>query len=286
MPRSLGSVLSSLVVRFLSGWRGVMSRGVATPVTYASGVAVSRDGATLFVSDEAHAVHAFRVSDGMHLRSCGSQGRGVLQFLVPRQIAVSPDDLVFVAEEYNRRIQVLTQRLDFYGFVGLRQLANPTGVCADTEVVVVAEAGKRMISVFSRHDNTLIRRFEMSGLDSSVITSGIGLCFMAGHRHIAVADDRKNYIEVFSLEGTLTRRICGYENPVGVACDERSGELYVACADFVRHPISHRVVVFSSSDEVLFSAACANALAVAFCGNTLFVQQRQVRGQCRVFTFW
>jgi hypothetical protein len=54
-----------------------------------NGVAVTRDGSTLLVSDGAggsHAIHEFRVVDGSRLRVIGVNGDGPLQFKDPHQV--------------------------------------------------------------------------------------------------------------------------------------------------------------------------------------------------------
>ncbi len=142
MPRSLGSVYGGSVTRFLGGGcRGVASRIIATPgvKSWSNGVAVSRDGSTLLVSDYDGGIHVFRVADGSRLRVIGGAGDGPLQFRYPRQVWVASDDFVFVADCGNDRVQVLTPRLDFHGFVGMGQLEYPAGVCADDAVIMVSE---------------------------------------------------------------------------------------------------------------------------------------------------
>ncbi len=117
MPRSLGSVYGGSVTRFLGGsCRGVVS--YVTDMTgvksFNNGVAVSRDGATLLVSDwngGSDAIHTFRVDDGSRLRVIGSRGDGPLQLKNPRQVWVASDGFVFVADNGNDRVQVLTPRL-------------------------------------------------------------------------------------------------------------------------------------------------------------------------------
>ncbi len=155
MPRSLGSVYGGSVTRFLGGCRGVASRVIATPgvQSWSNGVAVSCDGSTLLVSHYdggSDAIHVFRVSDGSRLRVIGGVGDGPLQFGEPRQVWVASDDVVFVAEYGNNRVQVLTPRLDFHGFVGVGQLHTPSGVCADDDIIMVSEWNAHRISVFRR----------------------------------------------------------------------------------------------------------------------------------------
>jgi hypothetical protein len=137
MSWSLGSVYGGSVTRFLGGsLRGVASRVIATPRVMSSlhGVAVSRDGCTLLVSDffgGSHAIHEYDVVDGSRRRVVGSKGDGPLQCRAPCQVCIAPDDFVYVADYSNDRVQVLTPTLDFRGFVGVGQLRCPS-VCVPT----------------------------------------------------------------------------------------------------------------------------------------------------------
>jgi hypothetical protein len=174
MPRSLGSVYGGSVTRFLGGsCRGFASRVIATAglKSYSNGVAVSRDGSTLLVSDcsgRSHAIHEFRVDDGSRLRVVGlGVGDGPLRFDSPFQARVASDGFVFVAELDKNRVQVLTPTLHFHGFVGEGRLVGPTGVCADDAIVVVSEGASDRISVFKRRDGTLLRRFGSRGSGGS-----------------------------------------------------------------------------------------------------------------------
>ncbi len=96
MPRSLGSVYAASVTRFLGGGlRGVVCRVIDTPgvLPWSNGVAVSRDGSTLLVTDEvcgSAAIHTFGVADGLQLQVAGRKGADPLQFCGPRQVWSHP----------------------------------------------------------------------------------------------------------------------------------------------------------------------------------------------------
>jgi DNA-binding beta-propeller fold protein YncE len=284
MPRSLGSVYSGSVTRFLGGGcRGVASRAIDTPgvVSWSNGVAVSRDGSTLLVSDNeggSDALHAFRVGDGSRLRVIGSRGSGPLQFKQPRQVWVASDDFVFVADSANKRVQVLTPRLDFHGFVGAGQLNIPAGVCANDAVVVVPEAGAHRISVFNRCDGALLRRFGCRGGGDGQLYFPQGLCFMSGHNHVAVADNNNHRVSVFSVDGEFVRHVgVGMLHyPTGVACSAFD-EIVVADSG------SNRVVVFSASGEMLKTTSGGGFTGVAVQGGTIFAQTFR-ENKCVVFT--
>jgi DNA-binding beta-propeller fold protein YncE len=269
--------------RLADVFRGVESRVIATVglKSYSNGVAVSRDGSTLLVSDRSggsHAIHEFRVADGSRLRVIGGAGDGPLQFKNPCQVWVASDDHVFVAEYGNNRVQVLTPRLDFHCFVGVGQLVSPSGVCADDDVIMVSEYGAHRISVFKRHDGALLRRFGREGSGDGQLNRPAGLCFMSGHRHVAVADYWNNRVSVFSVEGEFVRHVgvgklyC----PQGVACSAFD-EIVVADAG------NSRVVVFSASGEMLHTMGDGYFTGVAMHGGTIFAQTWS-NDKCVVFT--
>ncbi len=269
-------------VRLADGFRGEESRVIATPGVKSScnGVAVSRDGSTLLVSDcdgSSHAIHEFRVADGSRLRVVGGAGDGPLQFKHPRQVWVASDDFVFVADDGNKRVQVLTPRLDFHCFVGVGHLSGPSGVCADDAVIMVSEVGANRISVFNRSDGALLRRFGSQGSGDGQLYSPQGLCFMSGHRHVAVADFRNHRVSVFSVEGEFVRHVGvgKLRYPAGVACSAFD-ELVVA--DYG----SDRVVVFSASGELLKTMGSGDFMSVAIHGGTIFAQDYR-NSKCILF---
>jgi DNA-binding beta-propeller fold protein YncE len=281
MPRSLGSVYGGSVTRFLGGGcRGIVSRVIATAdvKSFSNGVAVSRDGCTLLVTDYggSDAVHAFRVADGSRLRVIGSWGDGPLQFKEPCQVWVASDDFVFVAEFGNNRVQVLTPGLDFHCVVGVGQLSGPGGVCADDAVIVVSEADAHRISVFKRCDGALLRRFGCEGSGDGELNSPWGLCFMSGHRHVAVADCGNKRVCVFSMEGAFVRHV-GVDVccPIGVACSAFD-ELVATDGP------KNRVAVFSASGELVKSMGHDCFTGVAMVGGTVIAQTYRY-DRCVVF---
>jgi DNA-binding beta-propeller fold protein YncE len=269
--------------RLADVFRGEESRAIATAgvQSWSNGVAVSRDGSTLLVSDSnggSHAIHAFRVADGSLLRVIGFSGDGPLQFKNPRQVWVASDDVVFVADYGNNRVQVLTPRLDFHGIVGVSQLRGPSGVCADDDVIIVSEEDAHSISVFNRDDGALLRRFGSLGSGDGQLKSPLGLCFMSGHRHVAVADHYNHRVSVFSVEGEFVHHV-GVGNlrrPAGVAC---SAFDEIVVADW----LNTRVVVVSASGEMLHTMRGDDFSGVAMHGGTILAQT-WLGNKCVMFT--
>jgi DNA-binding beta-propeller fold protein YncE len=285
MARSLGSVLGGSVTRFLGGGlQGVVSRVIATSgvKSVSNGVAMSHDGSTLLVSDwcgGSNAIHEFRVSDGARLRAVGGKGKKPLQFKGPCQVWVASDDYVFVADYSNNRVQVLTPRLDFSAYVGVGELDCPTGVCADDDVIVVSQVGAvHCISVFSRDDGALLRRFGSRGSGDGELFNPRGLCFMSGHGHVAVAEWSNDRVSVFSVDGEFIRHVGvgPLTNPIAVAASALD-ELVVADCD------NRRIVLFDASGEVAKTMGDGDFAGVALHGGTIFAQDCDGE-KCVLFT--
>jgi DNA-binding beta-propeller fold protein YncE len=269
MPRSLSSVYGGSVTRFLGGsLRGVVSHVIDSPVARCRGVAVSRDGCTLLLSESSnysHAIHELGVVDGSRRRVIGGRGRGPLQFVAPQQLHVAPDGFVFVADSGNNRVQVLTQSLDFHAFIGQGELDNPAGVCANADVVIVSELRDDHIAVFSRSSGVLLRRFGHGGRGDGQLVSPRELCFLSDDRHVAILE-RGNYrVSVLSIDGEFIRHVgVGIlKNPQGVAASAFD-ELVVADA-------GNRCLRVFSSDGDLLATVCEGCFtAVAVHGSSVF----------------
>jgi hypothetical protein len=285
MPRSLGSVYGGAVTRFLGGLRGVVSRVIATPGVCGS-IAVSRDGSSLLVSDckgGSHAVHEYSVADGSLRRVIGGAGDGPLQFRGPRQVYIAPDDFVFVADCGNGRVQVLTPSLDFHGFVGVGQLRRhaPTGVCASDDVIVVSEPPLSLVTVFSRSDGAVLRRFGGKHGGPGELGSPSTVCLLRLPRdlHIAVADDYNHHVSVFTVDGEYVRdvRVHSPAAVAGTAC----GELVIADASRYSDAC---VAVFDTSGVVGKTLRRGRFAGVAIHGGRVFAMETGVE-TCSVLVF-
>jgi hypothetical protein len=274
MARSLGSVYGGAVTRFLGGsLRGVVSRVIDMPDVWSRGVAVSADGSTLLVSDSdcgSHAIHEFSLADGSRRRAVGCKGTGPLRFNSSCQLWIAPDGFVFVADFGYHRVQVLTPSLDLHGFVGVGDLLYPAGVCANADVVVVSEMFAHRISVFSRGDGALLRRFGSYGSGDSQLVFPRGPCFMSCDARVAVADCGNSRVSVFSVDGSLVYHVGAGAllQPFAVACSAFD-ELVVTdlCDDYC-------LCLFSAgagSEMVHAFGNCADVAAVVLHGDAVVI---------------
>jgi DNA-binding beta-propeller fold protein YncE len=132
---------------------------------------------------------------------------------------------------------------------------------------MVSEWNAHRISVFRRGDGALLRRFGSLGRGDGQLDIPQGLCFMSGHRHVAVAEFGNDRVSVFSVEGEFVRHVGvgKLRCPVGVACSAFD-ELVVA--DYG----SDRVVVLSASGDMLHALGDGVFTGIAIHGGTVFAQ--------------
>ena len=135
----------------------------------------------------------------------GKKGSGKESFNSPRQIAVSPEQHIYVADFFNNRLQILTTNLVFRGSLQHQSMTCP---------VDVKFSNKEMF-VLSIVNNPCIHVFTLSGEKSrSLITIGEGMQItrawffcLDGRNNNIISDNCTHNIKVFSPEGNLLHTI-------------------------------------------------------------------------------
>lgn len=163
-------------------------------------VALSCDGSVLFMvgADFHHALHVFDVVSGGVLDVVGPRtgGRGCREFAAPCAIAMAPDGVLCIAERGNARVQLLTPGLEFASFVGAGALGAPCSVAATSAVVVVAQLGRHLLSVFSRDGGALIAAVPTA----PELAPPSRLCFL-DTRRVCVATIESSEMYIIDLAG-------------------------------------------------------------------------------------
>jgi DNA-binding beta-propeller fold protein YncE len=130
-------------------------------------VAVSNDGSRIYVIDAGgidslrHRVVVFD-RDGKLLFEIGWRGAGDGEFNLPTQIAVAPDDTIYVLDAGNFRVQVFTPDGEFlraWGEVGrsFGNFARPRGLAIDRDGnVYVTDAAYRNFQIFTPEGRLLL----------------------------------------------------------------------------------------------------------------------------------
>ena len=208
-------------------------------LVHPKGVAISSKGTILVADTNNHRIHEFTM-EGECISYVGSQGSGPLQFDYPRGIAVNKTTgQVYIADQWNHRIQVLNSDLIFshtFGSLGSKQgeLLRPYDMKIDNQgFVYVADHFNQRIQKFTPEGQFLCS----FGTEPDQLYYPVGIT-VDDHKLIYVKCE-DSYISVFTADGQYRCRIQDYLGtkehtsyvpvPVGVTVD-RNGYLYI-CSD-------------------------------------------------------
>ena len=139
------------------------------------------------------------------VKRAGKEGSGNEDFDSPSQLDISPNEHLYVADEVNNKLQILTTNLEFQESLPHPSMFQPVDV----------KFTSNEIFVLSSEDNPCIHIFTLSGDKSrSLITCGNGMqvdhalffC-LDGNDNIVISDIQAKCIKIFSPEGDLLHTI-------------------------------------------------------------------------------
>ncbi|KAI6649663.1 E3 ubiquitin-protein ligase TRIM71-like [Oopsacas minuta] len=171
--------------------------------------------------------------EGKLIKSVGRNGSGEAQFYSPRGLDVSDrNNNVYVCDSSNKRVQILTQELQFHSMLGRDLFKYPLDVKVTTDKVLVLDSSDPCMFVFTS-DHVLTNK---------LITRGDGKqtthpnCFDIDRYYNIIMSDYDNHcVYVFNREGEQIHKfgkkgqgIGEFINPCGIALDN-TGHIIVVC---------------------------------------------------------
>ena len=178
------------------------------------GIAI--DGNNVYVTDwEVHAVFHLKIEADLRLVGrLGGRGSNIGQFISPRQLCISTNGDVYIADTYNDRIQILDFSLHPIREVTHPSMHRPYDVTLTTEEMYI----------LSYEDSSCIQVFNHSGhMIRSLITCGEGMQVVRPYffcldtkKNLIISENWADQIKIFSNEGTLLHTIGKYGNLVGM----------------------------------------------------------------------
>ena len=160
---------------------------------------------SIYVTDIGyHAIFLFRLPELRLVKRVGKKGYGREEFICPGQLAISPNQQLYVPDEYNNRLQILSTDLEFQNTLKHQSMTNPCDV----------KFSNNEMFVLSSVDDTCIHVFTLSGEKSrSLAPSGYGMPFVEalffcldGQGRFIISDNRRG-IRVLSPGGHLLHTI-------------------------------------------------------------------------------
>ena len=148
------------------------------------------------------------------IKRVAKEGSGHKELKSPHQLAISPNQHLYVADYGNHRLQILNPNLDFLTSIRHQSMTDPVDVKFSTNQMLV----------LSRSDNPCVHMFTFSGEKiDSIITRGIGLQVREAYffcldryNNIMISDRRAHCIKIFSLEGELLHTLSEFGHEVGM----------------------------------------------------------------------
>ena len=188
------------------------------------GIAVDKKKRALYVATAGTHQIVKTDLDGAIIDAIGMKGNGELEFNSPMGLRLTRDGLLLVAEDTNKRIQVLTSDLSFVRFIPC--LSNVYGVSVDNDGNVHAVVTDR-VEVFSitgekiteYGEGVLTRAGDIAFLGASSLKSPY--CFVSDH-----VTEGKVYMFQWATN-TLVHSFAMGRRPLGLAIDQE-GTIIVA----------------------------------------------------------
>jgi len=166
-----------------------------------TGVALSRDGKTLFVADSrAHKIVVYDIESGDLERSFGGSGGGEGEFAFPTSLAVDTDGNLLVVDQMNARVQVVAADGEYIGQfgalgVGFANFVRPKDVAVDeVGFIYVTDNAFNNVQIFDA-DFSLLTFFGEGGLGPGRFHGASGIAVQGDK--IAVVDQLGKRVQIF-----------------------------------------------------------------------------------------
>ncbi len=237
------------------------------------GIAVSRNGDIIAVSDiESHCILLFDPA-GNFVRAFGKEGKGNVEFKSPRGLAFNGSGHILVAESDNNRIQIVTPEGQFklkFGEYGGNpgQFHHPTDVAVGRDgTIFVADSINQRIQFF-KPDGVLLGLFGQWGTEPNMVNGPYAVTLDSRGR-VFVAERQGSRVQVFEKAGRGYRSCSHFgergsaerqlDEPVGIAHDARSNHVFVT--DYQ----NQRVSVFGANGNFFVTFGGLGAELGQFC---------------------
>ena len=181
-----------------------------SPIRYPRGVHVTLDSVYI-ANDYLHTVAKYDLN-GKFLFQKGKCGRGKEEFKVPINLK-GHNDLIYVCEMDNNRIQVLDPELNFHSMITHSDMLAPTDIHISEEFIYVLTRGSTYLVYYTYHGKiTLfslggeyVREIMLSGQNSPIQEAFFFT--LDEQNNFLISDKIGECVKVFSFEGNFEQNI-------------------------------------------------------------------------------
>ena len=115
-------------------------------------------------------------------------------------IAIDEDDqLIFIADCDNKRVQIFSSEGQFIGKFGQDKLKLPCGIAVSNEHVFITDVGVHALLQFDKNSYELVRRTGTEGSEDGQFNIPLGLCIDT-NGDVLITDRGNNRVSVFSKD--------------------------------------------------------------------------------------
>ena len=185
-------------------------------------------GNRILITQSNHCMLNYKLN-GMFISRIGREGRGELEFVDPRGLAIDESNGdIYICERSNNRVQILNKDFSFKTQFGKGGLIQPRDVKLSKEYIYVLDESNLCLHLFNY--NYILQK--------SVITRGKGMdvinsCyfFIDKTDNVITSDRESNSIRIFNPEFQLVHKIPVSNYPTGVTIDNQGRVIVVCQAD-------------------------------------------------------
>ena len=180
------------------------------------GIAIHQEHVYL-TDTKANSILHFKVAPEIEIvGKQGGRGSGFGDFDEPRQLAVSINGEVFVADRNNHRIQILDSDLFYQRHISHHSLKRPCDVqLTPNEVYTLSDINSPCIHLFTKAGE-IIRSLITSGYDLGMQVNHPSFFCLDSDGNLFISDRIADQIKIFSKDGALLQTIGERGHEVGM----------------------------------------------------------------------
>ena len=167
--------------------------------------------------------------DGKFLSRIGKHGTADLQFFCPFGLTINQTNGdIYVCDDDNKRIQILSKHFKFISKFGEDSLSHPRDIKLSKDYIYVLDGSNPCVCLFD-YDHILQKRYITRG--NGMLVSNPCHFFIDDSNNLLISDCGSNYILIFNPLFQFIHKISVSDNPTGIVVDKQRRIIVVSRSD-------------------------------------------------------